>query len=373
MNALHNLFTQNDTQTFLNAAATFLISFAAMHWGLRLLLKRLGKLAARTATWWDDVLVDGLGALWWPVVTIVAFYFGSTCLVLPASIDKLIDRVAIVALLLQLGLCADRALHSWQDHRTAEERDRESAAMLAKLGIVRLVSQFMLWILLVLLALDNIGINITALVTSLGIGGVAIALAVQNVLGDLFASLSIALDKPFLIGDFIVVDDHMGTVKHVGLKTTRLQSLSGEELVFSNTDLLKSRIRNYKYLAERRVVFNFDLDYATPRDKIERVVAAVRKAIEAHDSKVRVDRVHFSSFSERGLRFEAVYYMLDPDYNQYMDVQQSVNLTMLDAFAGEGVSFAYPTRTLHLASMPPIFETLAERDVSAAPRPGMTH
>jgi small-conductance mechanosensitive channel len=199
------------------------------------------------------------------------------------------------------------------------------------------------------LILDNIpGVEITALVASLGIGGIAVALAVQNILSDLFASLSIVLDKPFVIGDFIIVDNCLGTVEHIGLKTTRLRSLSGEQLVFSNNDLLKSRVRNYKRMAERRVVFSVGVTYQTPLEKLERIPTLIRDTIEAQPA-VRFDRAHFQGYGDFALNFEVVYYVLDPDYNRYMDIQQGINLGIYSSFAEEGIEFAYPTRTLYIA------------------------
>jgi len=176
-----------------------------------------------------------------------------------------------------------------------------------------------------LLALDTLGIDITALVAGLGVGGIAVALAVQKVLGDLFASLSIVLDKPFAVGDFLIIDQHMGSVEYVGLKTTRLRSLSGEQLVFSNSDLLGSRIRNYGRMYERRVVFNIGVTYQTPRDKLVMIPQILRAAIEAQ-KRTRFDRAHFKEFGDFALNFESVYYVVGPDYNTYMDIQQAINL-----------------------------------------------
>jgi small-conductance mechanosensitive channel len=183
------------------------------------------------------------------------------------------------------------------------------------------------------------------MIAGLGVGGVAVALAVQSILGDLFASLSIVIDKPFVIGDFVIVDEYMGTIEHVGLKTTRIRSLGGEQIVFSNSDLLKTRIRNYKRMRERRVLFGFGVLYQTPIDVVEKIPDLMRAIVEARKN-VRFERAHFKAFGESSLDFEVVYWMLDPDYNLYMDVQQAINLEMLRVFEREGIGFAYPTRTL---------------------------
>ena len=181
----------------------------------------------------------------------------------------------------------------------------------------------------------------------MGIGGIAVALALQNILGDLFASLSIVIDKPFVIGDFIVVDQLMGTVEHVGLKTTRLRSLGGEQLIFSNNDLLKSRISNYKRMMERRIVFGFGVTYQTPPEKLPLINEIVREIIGKQE-QARFDRVHFKEYGESSLNFEAVYFVLSQDYNLYMDIQQAINLEMFRCFQKEGIEFAYPTRTLFI-------------------------
>jgi small-conductance mechanosensitive channel len=213
------------------------------------------------------------------------------------------------------------------------------------LNALRFIVRFILWTVIVLMTLDNLGVNVTTMVAGLGIGGIAVALAVQNILGDLFASLSIVIDKPFVIGDFVIVGEYMGAVEYVGLKTTRIRALGGEQIVFSNGDLLKARIRNFRRMRERRVLFSFGVLYQTQAELVEKVPAMVRGIVEAHQ-KVRFDRAHFKSFGESSLAFEVVYWMLDPDFNLYMDVQQKINLEMLRAFEREGIRFAYPTRTL---------------------------
>jgi small-conductance mechanosensitive channel len=193
--------------------------------------------------------------------------------------------------------------------------------------------------------LGSYGLDVSALVAGLGVGGIAVALAAQNILGDLFASLSIVLDKPFVVGDFLVIGEFLGTAEHVGLKTTRVRSLSGEQLIFANADLLNSRIRNYGRMFERRIVFSIGVTYQTPADKLKRIPTMIRTAIE-NQEPVRFDRAHFQSFGDSALLFETVYYVLSPDYNKYMDIQQNINLTLYEQFAAEGIEFAYPTQTV---------------------------
>jgi small-conductance mechanosensitive channel len=194
-------------------------------------------------------------------------------------------------------------------------------------------------------ALDTYGVNVTTLIAGLGISGIAVALAVQNVLGDLFASFSIVFDKPFVIGDFIIVGDYLGTVEYVGLKTTRIRSLSGEQLVFSNGDLLKSRIRNFKRMFERRVVFTIGVLYQTTYEHLIEIPKMIQSIIE-NQSQVRFDRAHFKEYGAYSLNFEIVYWIQNPDYNVYMDIQQTINLSIFKQFKEKGIEFAYPTQTL---------------------------
>ncbi|MGH8115309.1 MAG: mechanosensitive ion channel family protein, partial [Rhodanobacteraceae bacterium] len=193
------------------------------------------------------------------------------------------------------------------------------------------------------------GVNMSAFVASLGVGGVAVALALQNVLGDLFASISIGLDKPFEVGEFIAFGSDLGTVTKVGIKSTRIQSLSGEELAISNSVLLKNLIHNYTRMKQRRVVFDFGLPFETPREKIPEVVDRVRAFIDA-EKQTRFDRGTFIGFAESGLNFEFVYYVLDPSYNTFVEIQQRINLKMLDAWDEFGIEFAVPTRKMHVAA-----------------------
>jgi small-conductance mechanosensitive channel len=227
---------------------------------------------------------------------------------------------------------------------TTEEAARATRGTLTGLRWLGLI---ILYAFVILIALQNLGIDVTAMIAGLGIGGIAVALAVQNILGDLFASLTIALDKPFVVGDFIIAGNEMGAVEHVGLKTTRVRSLGGEQLVFSNSDLLSSRVRNYKRMAQRRVVVAFGVEYGTPPD----VLAEMRACVEATEN-VKFDRCHFCAFGDSSLNFETVYYINSPDYNVHMDAQQAILLGVARRFAERGISFAFPTRTLHVASVP---------------------
>lgn len=260
--------------------------------------------------------------------------------------ERTLRAVVIIAVLVQAALLANVALRSATERWIADRRRRNPAA--APLAMfVGYFSRVALWTLVGLLALQNLGIEVTPLLTGLGIGGVAIALAVQNILGDLFASMSIVIDKPFVIGDFIVVGDLMGTVENIGLKTTRLRSLWGEQLIFPNHDLLQSRIRNYKKMDERRVEFQFALPFDIPVERLAAVPGWIRDIVAAQ-SPVRFDRAHFKGFGASTLTFEVCYYLLSPDFNLYMDVQQKINLEILRKLAAEDVSPACPAQAVYL-------------------------
>lgn len=275
-----------------------------------------------------------------------AAFLGSTILTLPETVSVILRKIFFLAVLLQAGRLISQIIDSFiENYRTAKLE--KNAAAVTMLSSASLLLRIFLWSILLILALDNFGVNITSLVAGLGVGGIAVALAVQNVLGDVFASFSIVLDKPFVIGDFIIVDDHLGTVEHVGLKTTRIRSLSGEQLVFSNDDLLRSRIRNFKRMYERRVVFSIGVIYQTPSEKIEAIPGMIESIIEAQP-QVRFDRAHFKEYGAFSLNFEIVYWVLDPDYNLYMDIQQAINLQLFKEFQQQGIEFAYPTQSLYL-------------------------
>lgn len=306
----------------------------------RVLAARLQKFAAHTKTSVDDLLVLAirktrgitlLAASVWPALQILE---------VPASVRSVAWGATVIIGGFQLATWGDLIITSVLAHRVLrlQSEDPESATTLT--GLTFLV-RCVLWVVLVLLALDNLGVNITSLVAGLGIGGVAVALATQNILGDLFASLSIVLDKPFVVGDFIVVGDLSGTVEHIGLKTTRLRSISGEQLVFANSDLLQSRVHNYKRMNERRIAFTFGVTYQASADQLTQIPGMLKAVLEKEEG-IRFDRAHLKSFDAGQVTFEVVYIVNDADYNHYMDIQQNINLAIYRKLEEEGVDFAGP-------------------------------
>lgn len=346
MKMLREALEANDLYTFAIACATTLAVLLALLLVRFIAARIVAALARRTTNAIDDSAASAIARTKLALLTPLAIQAGASALELDPAIHRVIGLVAITGLVLQSGLWATHMARDWIDRKAANRAGAEGDAIMA-LALLGFAARVAIWTVVLLVLLDQLGFNITALVAGLGVGGVAVALAVQNILGDLFASLSIVLDRPFVVGDFIIVDDLMGTVDRVGVKTTRVRSLSGEMLVFSNSDLLKSRIRNYKQMTERRVVFVVRANYETSADKVRAIPAILRQAVEAQP-KTRFDRAHFKEYGEWALVYETVYYVLAGDYNLYMDTQQAINLTILDRFAAEGIEFAYPTRTLHV-------------------------
>jgi small-conductance mechanosensitive channel len=320
------------------ALLLFIRAFAGRH---------LRKLAERGKFNFLSYPAQLLDATRLPFILAVAALAGLNQLDLTVRQEKFMAYAWIIILVLQVALWANR-FADIAFERTLSRYRAENPAGATHIMVIGLICRIALWVVALLVMLDNLGFNVTTLMASLGIGGIAVALAVQNILGDVFSSISIALDKPFVIGDFIVVENFMGTVEYVGLKTTRLRSLDGEQIIFSNSELLKNRIRNYKRMAERRVQFGFNIDYETPHALVAGISGMVKAIIESQGNGVRFDRAHFKGYGDKALQFEVVYILPTPDFNAYMDVQQAINLAMLKQFRESGIAFGNITRTLYM-------------------------
>ncbi len=350
---LNNQVLGNTLQAYLVSAAVFLGVFAGLPIVKAITLRHLKALAKRTTNDFDDLLHDLLRRLVGPFVYLfAALYFATLSLSLPENLARLLHGLFVIVLTVKatqtLQEIVAYGIRKWAE-RTAQD-DPTSAAMLKNMT---LIVRFMLWAAALLFIFDNLGINVTAFVASLGVGGVAIALAAQAVLGDAFSSFAIFADKPFKVGDFIIVDDLLGTVEHVGFKTTRIRSLGGEQLIFSNSDLTSSRIKNYKRMRERRVVFSLGVTYQTPVEKVKALPPMIKAIIEEHEN-ARFDRSNFHSFGDFALIVETVFYVLSPDYNEYMDLQQSINFRLMEEFQAAGIDFAYPTQQLYVTKTEPV-------------------
>ena len=343
---LDRIWYANSLRQWLIALALLGGVFVVLALLRRVLVRRLGVLAARSATRVDDIGVDLVRRTRAYFLFAVALYAASRVLVLTDQARGVIQLLMVVVVLLQAGRWGTGLIGFAVEQylRRSGEADSGTRATVQAVGYV---ARFALWTVLLVMALGAFGVDVTALITGLGIGGIAIALAVQNILGDLFAALAIVLDKPFVVGDFITVDNVQGTVEHVGLKTTRIRSLGGEQVIVSNSDLLKSRIRNYKRMEHRRVAFLVDLTADTSPDQMQRVPAVIRATIEAQPL-TRFERSHFLTFADAGLRVETVYWVLDPDFNKYADIQHAINVELLRRLAAEGIEFAFPSRAIYV-------------------------
>ena len=326
-----------------------LLTIVLIRTGLGLAVRKLRLLSARTRTTADDHLVAVLERTHPVIVALVGLLVGLKLLPLDELWHQRLGQLWFAVVALQLALWAQEAvarlLAAYQGRHGGGTTLSASATLLGW-GLRGAV-----WVVVVLAVLSNLGVNITAFVASLGIGGIAVALAVQNILGDLFASLAIAVDKPFEVGDSITVGDVTGTVERVGLKTTRIRSLGGEQIVMSNAELLKRTVANFKRLQTRRAVLAFGISHETPADDVAAVPPLVKALIEA-DPLLEFVRAHFKGFGERSLDFEAVYRVRDASYDVYMDRQQALNLALMRGLEDRGIRLAFPAATLNIVGLP---------------------
>ncbi len=339
---LARVYFQNTMQQWLTSLAAALSLWLGLRILRRFILRRLEVISTRTATKIDDLILDLLRRT--HTLFLLAWSFYASAQVFLHKTEKMTNlghKAAFLISILQVGVWGNSIISFWVQH-VLNAKASQDVAVATTIGLVKFLAKLALYSLLILLTLNNFGVDITALVAGLGVGGIAVALAVQNILGDLFASLTIVLDKPFIVGDFVVVGTDMGTIEHIGLKTTRARSLSGEQLIFSNTDLLKSRVRNFKRMRERRIIFTLSVVYETALNPLKRIPQMIREIIEAQ-KPVRFERAHFKAISAYALEFETVYWVLDADYTVYMNIQEQINLEILKRFRDENIQFAYPT------------------------------
>lgn len=328
------------------AAAVAAILFLLLKLLQTVVVTRLRPLTENFSTDTGPLVVEALASIRLWLLLVIAIFAGSQLVILPPRALALVNSVTIVACLLQVALTGS-AILTRLVAGYSQKNLQSDAASVTTVTTLGFLGRLTLWIVVLLLTLQNLGVNVSALVTGLGIGGIAVALAAQNVLSDLFASLSIMLDKPFVLGDFIIVGEQMGTVEKIGIKSTHLRSLSGEQLIISNADMLKSRIRNCKRMQERRMAFPVNVTYQTPPEKLAAATVLLREIVAAQQP-VRFDRAHFKALGASALEFEVVYFVLSPDNNLAMDIQQRINLQIIEQFTAAGIGFAYPTQTLVL-------------------------
>lgn len=310
----------------------------------KVILSRLRNWSKKTETDIDDTFVRIIGTLKPPFYIFLAFYVGFSTLTFDGIIGNAIDVILIVWITYQVILAVQILIDYILEKKilVGDDKNKKSALrMLANIG------KGALWGMGLLVILSNLGVNITSLIAGLGIGGVAIAFALQNILEDLFSSFTIYFDKPFEVGDFVVVGSAVGTIRHIGVKSTRVRALSGEEIVVSNKEITNATIQNYKKMEKRRVVFSFGVTYETATDKM-REIPKIIEDVFASLEKADFGRAHFKSFDDSALSYEVVYHVTESDYNLYMDIQQEVNFQVKDIFEKKGISMAYPTQTIYM-------------------------
>jgi len=340
---LQTVFFNNRILDYIICFLIFLIGILIIHLFRKVIIQRMKSWAKKTSTTLDDLLIGIVQRNILPLLYFGAFYVSIRNLTLNPSLSKTIDTLGLIL----LTIFVIRFLVSIINYvlKSYWLRGREDAARERSLQGILKILKVIIWGLGIVFLLDNLGFQISTVIAGLGIGGVAVALAAQTILGDLFSYFAIFFDRPFEIGDFIIVGDFLGTIEHIGIKTTRIRSLGGEQIVFSNADLTNSRVRNYKRMEQRRVVFKFGVTYQTSLKQAKEIPIIIRSIIENTKDTI-FDRAHFFSYGDFNLIFEVVYYVLSRDYNKYMDIQQEINLATKEEFEKRGIQFAYPTQTL---------------------------
>lgn len=342
---LERIYLGNSVRDYAIALGIFLVSVAVIRLLKIIFIKNVQRWTANTTNTLDDLLVQTVTRFGIPALNFVALYVAIYSLTLSPKIHRVLEvaTASVVAFFL-IRLVASVVRYFLEGYVRKQEHGEDKVNQVQ--GIILIIT-IVIWALGLLFLFSNLGYDVTAIVAGLGVGGIAVALAAQNIISDLFNYLVIFFDKPFEVGDFIIVDEKLGTIDHIGIKTTRIRSLSGEQLVFSNSDLTNSRIHNYKRMQRRRIVFTFRVTYQTTIEHVREIPEIVREAIK-HQEGATLDRVHLRSFDESCMTYEAVYMVESASYNVYMDIQQAINLEILEAFTSRGIQFAYPTRTVYM-------------------------
>lgn len=342
---LNKSYFGNSVPEYITALGLFILGILVVYVFKKIILSSIQKWAKNTKTHLDDILIRGIEKSIIPLLYFGAFYLASQTLTLTPKAEKILHIASVILLTFYFLKTLTAILnHTFKSYLRKKEHGEEREKQMR--GITTLAN-IMIWALGIMFLLDNLGFKISAVIAGLGIGGIAIALAAQAVLGDLFSYFVIFFDRPFEVGDFLVIGDKVGEVEYIGIKTTRIRALGGEQLVFHNTDLTNSRIHNYKKMKQRRVVFKIGVIYQTTADQLEKIPKIVKNIIDDQEDAT-FDRGHFAAFGDFSLNFEFVYYVLGADYAHYMDIQQAINLNIYRKFEEEKIEFAYPTQTLFL-------------------------
>lgn len=344
---LQYTFLNNTFKVYLTALFVGIAVWVGLWLFRTLVVRKMRTLASKTKTDIDDLVVEILRSFNLPFYLLLSVGAAAQFIIWPSFVSTLGFWVALV-ILVYAGIRAVARIVDYFFERVVKERLTKQADF--DPSMVRLLGKFVrfgVWVIALLLVAQNLGYDITALVAGLGIGGIAIAFALQNILADIFSSFSIYFDKPFSTGDFIIVGNDMGTVKHIGIKSTRIQTLQGPELIISNRDLTGSRVNNYRNMEKRRVVFGFGVAYETTGEKLRKIPKIVKEIVEGI-KLAELDRVHFKEFGDFSLNYEVVYYANTAEYGVYMDMHQEINLEIKERLEKEGIEFAYPTQTVYI-------------------------
>lgn len=337
-----------DLRLYILAFVTFVL-LNILFWALRkVVIIRLESLSSRTTTDIDDTVVQAVKGVRAWAYTVASIYLSLQFFEFGEVVDKIFTGIFLLVIVWQLVEIAGVFIRYFATRFLEKDEDGDgivdpNAATAS--NMVKLMAKIVLWALGGIFVLSNLGIEVTSLIAGLGIGGIAVAFALQGILSDLFASFSIYFDKPFRVGDFIIIGDDMGTVEHIGIKSTRIRTLQGQELVVSNAELTTTRVNNYKKMEERRIVVNFGVIYETPLEKVKQIPHIIAAAFEAVEGG-RLDRVHFTTLGDYALNFELVYYVESADYVEYLDIQQAFNYELMERFAHNRIEFAYPTQVV---------------------------
>jgi len=348
---LNQTYFGNTVESYAIALGIFILGAIILTIFKKIVLSRLKKWSEKTETKLDDLLIKGMEKSILPVLYLSVFYVAVDYLSLPAGVEKGIGIGAVILItffVIRLITSTLRySLSAYVKRKSPGEEDADRR--LRQINGITLIFNFIIWVVGFVFLLDNLGFEISAVIAGLGIGGIAIALAAQAILGDLFSYFVIFFDRPFEIGDFVNLGgEFVGTIEYIGIKTTRIRSLSGEQIVASNTDLTNSRVRNFKRMERRRVVFKLGVIYQTTAEQLEEIPKIVREIIESKEDTV-FDRGHFAAYGDFSLNFEFVYFVIGPDYVKYMDTQQKINMEIYRTFENKGIEFAYPTQTLFVS------------------------
>ena len=342
---LNYTFLNNTFLDYFVFLFTVILSCAVIRLTEYLLLRRIYVWAHKTPDSINDLLLHGIKKYLLPILYITAVFLCTKLLSLNPALVKLLNT-AVLFILLIIGAIFASSVVVFALNKHWKTKETSQSNYLA-INLITGIIKILIWVVALILFLDNIGVKITTLITGLGISGIAIAFAAQSILSDFFCFFTIVFDHPFEVGDFLIVGEQMGTVEHIGMKTTRLRALGGEQLILSNTDLTSSRINNYKTLEQRRVLFTIRVTYDTSSEKLKEIPLLIKKIVESVPDTT-FSRTHFISYGTYCLNFEAAYFILSNDYDKYMDINQAVNLLIKEEFDKQGIAFAYPTQTLNM-------------------------